>query len=402
MTPLQQLLQDRQIVVVVGSGGVGKTTNSALFALHAAIEGRRVLVMTIDPARRLANALGVDGLGHEIERIDLEMFREFEVEPKGELWATMLDMKSAFDSIIERNVTSDADRQAIHNNRFYQFFSTSLAGAQELSATDRLLDVVRSGRFDLVILDTPPTANALDFLDAPARFADALDNDTIRWFIDAGARAVKATGLVNVGAGMIIKTLGKFTGMDFFQELGDFLFHLNKVLVGFHERSKETQALLENNTTAFVIVTSPDPATVREAAFFRRRLDDFKVSFGAVVVNRVRKLLPADADLNQAPEALTDTLMALPSSAMFGRPLTVRLATNVLNNARSFNGLAERDLATIQQLGREFGKEVDLRTVPMYATDIHSLAGLERVRRDLFGLEPLDDVLARRQKSAGV
>lgn len=396
MTSLEQLLKTRQIVVVVGSGGVGKTTSSALFALHAALEGRRVLVMTIDPARRLANALGVDGLDHEIERIDLDMFRSFDVEPKGELWATMLDMKSAFDSIIERNVPDEADRKAIHENRFYHFFSTSLAGAQELSATDRLLDVVRSGRYDLVVLDTPPTANALDFLDAPARFAEALDNDTIRWFIDAGSRAVRATNLVNVGAGMIIKTLGRFTGMGFFQELGDFLFHLNKVLLGFHERSQETQRMLSGEDTAFVIVTTPDPATVREASFFRRRLDDFKVRFGAVVVNRVRNLLPEDAPVDDSVEALTDTLMTFPSSKMYGQGLTQRLAGHVLENAKNFNGLAKRDRRTIEELQAEFGADVELRQVPMYSTDIHSLEGLERVRRDLFGLESLDDVTARR------
>lgn len=398
MSQLEELLKSRQIVVVVGSGGVGKTTSSALFAMHAAIEGRRALVMTIDPARRLANALGVEGLDHEIERIDLEMFREFDVEPKGELWATMLDMKTAFDSIIERNVTSDEDREAIHNNRFYHFFSTSLAGAQELSATDRLLDVVRSGKFDLIVLDTPPTANALDFLDAPARFAEALDNDTIRWFIDAGSRAVRATNIVNVGAGMIVKTLGRFTGMDFFRELGDFLYHLNKVLVGFQERSQETQALLSGNNTAFVIVTSPDPATVREAGFFHRRLDDFKVKLGGVVVNRVRQVLPEDAPLHASVEELTDTLMTLPSSSMYGEKLTQRLAANLLSNAKNFNGLALRDRMTLAELQTEFGEGVDLRTVPMYATDIHSLRGLERVRRDIFGLESLDDVLARRAK----
>lgn len=401
MTSLEKLLESRKIIVVVGSGGVGKTTSSALFALHAAIQGRRVLVMTIDPARRLANALGVDGLDHEIERIDLDMFRAFDIEPKGELWATMLDMKSAFDSIIERNVTSEADREAIHANRFYHFFSTSLAGAQELSATDRLLDVVRSGRFDLVVLDTPPTANALDFLDAPARFAEALDNDTIRWFIDAGARAVKATNLVNVGAGMIVKTLGRFTGMDFFRELGDFLFHLNKVLIGFHDRSQETQRILSGDETAFVIVTSPDPATVREANFFRQRLNDFRVRFGAVVVNRVRQLLPEDAPLDDTAESLSETLMGFPSSTMYGQPLTQRLAHNLLVNAKNFEGLASRDARTIQELKTEFGEGVDLRTVPMYAMDIHSLEGLERVRRDLFGLESLDALIARRaQKSS--
>lgn len=396
MTSLEQLLISRKIVVVVGSGGVGKTTSSALFALHAAIEGRRVLVMTIDPARRLANALGVDGLDHDIERIDLDMFREFDVEPKGELWATMLDMKSAFDSIIERNVPDEADRKAIHENRFYQFFSTSLAGAQELSATDRLLDVVRSGRFDLVVLDTPPTTNALDFLDAPARFAEALDNDTIRWFIDAGSRAVRATNLVNVGAGMIIKTLGRFTGMGFFQELGDFLFHLNKVLLGFHDRSKETQTMLSGDETAFVIITTPDPATVREASFFRRRLNDFNVKFGAVVVNRVRNLLPEDAPIDNSADELADTLMKFPSSEMYGRALTQRMAGHILENANDFNGLALRDRTTIAELHSEFGEDVELRQVPMYSTDIHSLEGLERVRRDLFGLESLDDVTARR------
>ena len=260
----------------------------------------------------------------------------------------MLDMNTAFDSIIARHVSDEKDRAAIHSNRFYHFFSTSLAGAQELSATDRLLDVVRSGRFDLVVLDTPPTTNALDFLDAPTRFAEALDNDTIRWFINAGSRAVRATQLVNVGAGMIVKTLGRFTGVDFFHELGDFLFHLNKVLVGFKERSEETQQLLSGDRTAFVIITSPDPATVREAGFFRARLDEYRVKFGAVVVNRVRQLLPEDAPIDLDVEALTERLMALPSSEMYGGPMTARLAASLRSNARNFNGLALRDRRTIE------------------------------------------------------
>jgi len=393
MSTLEQLLDSRRVVVVVGSGGVGKTTSSALFGLHAAIRGKRVLVMTIDPARRLANALGVEGLDHDIEQIDLEMFREFDVEPKGELWATMLDMKSAFDSIIERHVTSEKERKQIYNNRFYHFFSTSLAGAQELSATDRLLDVVRSGRFDLVVLDTPPTTNALDFLDAPKRFADALDNDTIRWFIDAGRRAVKATNLVNVGAGMVIRTLGRFTGIDFFRELGEFLYHLNHVLVGFHDRAQETQDILMGDDAAFVIVTSPDPATVREAQFFREKLNEYDAKFGAIIVNRVRQLLSSDRTLQENASALHQELMTLAPSEMYGASMTERLAEKLSKNARDFNGLAEMDAATIERLRAEFGGDVGLSQVPLYAHDIHSLKGLERVRRDLFGLSPLDDVL---------
>lgn len=397
MSSLEELLDTRGVVVVVGSGGVGKTTSSALFGLHAAIRGKRVLVMTIDPARRLANALGVDGLDHDIERIDLDMFRDFDVEPKGELWATMLDMKSAFDSIIERHVESDKEREEIYNNRFYHFFSTSLAGAQELSATDRLLDVVRSGRFDLVVLDTPPTSNALDFLDAPKRFADALDNDTIRWFIDAGRRAVKATNLVNVGAGMVIRTLGKFTGVDFFKELGEFLYHLNKVLVGFHDRAQETQEILIGENAAFVIVTSPDPATVREASFFRQKLHEYNAKFGAVVVNRVRQVLPVDTLLDDGSEALANALSTLSPSDLYGASMTERLAEKLTQNAQDFNGLARMDARTIEALGVEFGAGVSLNQVPLYAHDIHSLKGLERVRRDLFGLTSLDEVLAQRR-----
>lgn len=397
MTRLQELLLSRKIVVVVGSGGVGKTTTSALFALHAAIEGKRVLVMTIDPARRLANALGVEGLDHEVMEIDLAKFADFDVQPKGRLFATMLDMKSAFDSIIERNVPNPADRKAINENRFYRFFSTSLAGAQELSATDRLLDVANSGEYDLVVLDTPPTTNALDFLDAPKRFADALDNETIRWFIEAGSKAARSTNFMNVGAGMIIKTLGRFTGMDFFRELGDFLMHLNKVLVGFQERSQHTTQLLSDDST-FVIVSSPDPATVREAQFFRQRLRDFNVHFGAMVVNRVRQLLPDDAPIDVPVEALTDRLMEYPSSGLFSRPLTQRLAASLQTNAKNFQSLAEIDDRTIAQLEKEFGDSVEIRRIPMYATDIHSLDGLERVRRDLFGLESFDELSARLAK----
>lgn len=393
---LEQLLADKQVVVVVGSGGVGKTTTSALFGLHAAIEGRRVLVMTIDPARRLANSLGVEGLDHELQQIDLEQFRELGSAPKGELWATMLDMKSAFDAIIDRHVDSEADKKAIHSNRFYKFFSTSLAGAQELSATDRLLDVVRSGEFDLVVLDTPPTSNALDFLEAPTRFAEALDNETIRWFIDASVKASKAGSLVNVGTGMVVRTLGKFTGVEFFKELGDFLMHLNKVLLGFHERSKHTRTLLSDENTAFVIITSPDSATVSEASFFRQRLRDFNVRLGAVIVNRVRRLLPDDAPLDVSINELTDQLINIEGAELLGRPLLSRLAGHLLTNGGQFNELARRDATTIRNLHAEFGHDIDLRQVPMYPTDIHSLVGLERVRRDIFQLEPLDEALVRR------
>ena len=391
MTTLSELIATRRVLVCVGSGGVGKTTTSAIIGLHAALRGRRVLVMTIDPARRLANSLGIEGLDHEIQQIDLSAYDDLGREPGGALWATMLDMKSAFDSIVDRHIKDPAERKAIDSNRFYRFFSTSLAGAQEMSATDRLLDVIDSGQFDLVVLDTPPTTNALDFLDAPSRFAEALDSETIRWFIEAGGRATRGGKLLNVGTGMVVRTLGKFTGTEFFTELGDFLYHLNSVLTGFNERSRLTRSLLSDASSAFVIVTSPDPSTAREAAWFRKRLAEFNVRLGALVVNRVRRPLAHEGLLAAPVNVITDRLLAISGADLIGRPLLTRIAGHLLTNATQFNELARRDAATIDDLRREIGADVHVATVPMYAADIHSLSGLERVRRDLFDLARLDD-----------
>jgi anion-transporting ArsA/GET3 family ATPase len=396
MSTIRELLESREVVVCVGSGGVGKTTTSALFALHAAIEGRKTLVMTIDPARRLANSLGVAGLDHDLQQVDLTQFEQFGVEPKGELWGTMLDMKSAFDAIVERHVETDEEREKIANNRFYKFFSTSLAGAQELSASERLLDVVESGEFDLVVLDTPPTTNALDFLEAPGRFFEALDQGTIRWFINLGTKAAKGGGgLMNLGTSLIAKTLGRFTGAEFFEELADFLYHLNSVLLGFHERSQVTQSLLSDERTAFVIVTTPDPATASEAGYFRERLDDFDVQLGGLVVNRVRRHFAADGLAEQGPGAVVDAINEIPGADRVDRHIIERLAKNLLSNADEFNELADRDIETVQKLRERLDSQSEVAQVPMYAMDIHSLLGLEMIRRDLFDLEQLPDEVIR-------
>ena len=375
MSALDHLLEDTRVVVSVGSGGVGKTTTAAITALHAALRGRRALVMTVDPARRLANSLGTDGLDHDIQRIDLP-------DCSGELWATMLDMKHTFDGIVERYSADATTAERILGNRFYHHFSTSLAGSQELSASERLFEVVESGEFDLVVLDTPPTANALDFLDAPVRFFDALDSAAIQWVIAATGFA-RGRGIVGMGTQFILRTLGRFTGQEFFEELGEFLFHFSGLLDGIRDRSDATQRLLRDDATRFVIVTTPDPRTLDEALGFRQRLDEFGVHVGGVVINRTHRGFADNRFCDQPLTTLADALLDTGDPGERGD--AARIARALLDNARAFTALAERDTLGLEALRESLGSGVPTVRVPTYASDVHSIDGLLRMRTDLFG-----------------
>lgn len=369
---LGRVVEGARIVVTVGSGGVGKTTTAALVGLHAARAGKKALVMTVDPARRLANSLGARGLDHELQEIEVE-------GASGELWATMLDMKRTFDGIVERYAHDAQARDAILTNRFYHHFSTSLAGAQELSASERLHEVTESGSWDLVVLDTPPTSNALDFFDAPGRFFEALDTKALQWVMQASTG-----GLMGMGAQFLLRTLGRFTGGEFFDELGVFLRHFSGLLDGFRVRTESTSRLLAAPSTRFVLVTAPDPATVREAMAFRESLAGRDVRLSAVVANRVHRRV-AGVDRYESMQELAHALEpALPEAQPVER---MRLATRLLDTARDLAKLADHDAEMLVELERALssgGVSVPIVRVPLYARDVHSLEGLERMRGDLF------------------
>lgn len=371
---LDEAIARARVVVCVGSGGVGKTTTSALLGIHAARQGRRVLVMTIDPARRLANALGLDRMDESVQRIDLDA--------PGELHATMLDMKKAFDEIVARYAPDEATRRSILDNRFYGFFSTSLAGAQELSASERLYDHVREGEFDLIILDTPPTSNALDFLDAPLRYFDALDSSAFAIVTGAGNVARRGSALLNVGAQFVLKTLGRFTGSEFFEELAEFLTHFSALFEGFRDRTRATGELFGDAGTSFVVVTSPDPLTVEEALYFRQRLRELDVRMGGMVVNRVRRPFEDNALAADSLDRLADALASVEGAERHGRPMLLRLARRLVDNAQQFDRLAARDAETIAALRRAVSP-APVVAAPLYAGDVHSLDRLEEMRCDL-------------------
>lgn len=378
---LERVVGSAHVIVCVGSGGVGKTTCSSVLAMHGAMQGRRVLVMTVDPARRLANALGLDRFDEHIQRIDLSAVG---YEGPGELHATMLDMKRTMDDIVER-FAPEASHKKILENRFYEAFSTGLAGAQELSASERLYQEASTGNWDLIVLDTPPTTNALDFLDAPLRFHEALDSSAMSWVMEAGGVAArKGGGLLNLGSQMFGKVIGRFTGTEFFEELARFLMEFSVLFDGFRERTRQTAALFSDDATRFVIVTSPDPMTVVEALYFRQRLKELNVAMGALIVNRVRSRLLEGDQFDRA--SVASELMTLEGAELAGRPLVEQLAGKLVRNAVEWNVLAARDRRVCADLIAEV-QPAPVVQMPLYDSEVHSLSGLDTMRRSLFDPE---------------
>ena len=380
---LENLIADRKVIVCVGSGGVGKTTISAVVALHAAIVGRKVLVLTIDPARRLAHSLGVDALDDEERRIPLEDFAQIGVEPKGELWAMMLDMKRAFDHLVERYAPDQETIDKIFANKLYKYFSTSMAGTQEYSAMERLYALVEEGNYDLIVLDTPPTVHALDFLDAPNRMAEAVESSALQWLYKPSLAARKfGFGLFNIGTSYVLKTIQRFTGAELLDDLGSFLINFRHMFAGFEARARRVRQILGSDAASFLVVTSPDPMTVDEARFFQGKLAEESMPFGGFIVNRVHKpYLPREA-LETPAEAMAARLAAnLPdteSTELEG------LAANLLRNAAEFQVLADLDAQTLAGLDERTGGKTLIRRIPYFSRDIHSFEGLDAVRRALF------------------
>ena len=385
-TGFTELLESRRILICVGSGGVGKTTTSAVIGLQAALAGLRVLVLTIDPARRLANSLGIDAIGSERQKIPLEQFRDIGLEPEGEMWAMMLDMKESFDRIVERDAPDEETQQEILDNRFYHYFSTSLAGTQEYAASERLYDLHEEDRFDLIVLDTPPTTHALDFLEAPERLADAVSSRALQWLYKPGILSgTPGRGILSVGTSYVTRTLSKFTGGELIRELSVFLRTFSTLFDGFEERARAVQALLASDETGFLVVTAPDTLTVEEALFFFDELGGDSLNVDGFVVNRVHPQWVDDRDLDLADEHLVDGLADLDASLDDTPvPKLADLADLLVENARQFQLRAEQDAGSIEKMGRELPEDLPIVQIPYFNQDIHSLSGLDTARRELF------------------
>ena len=373
---LAKVLASQRVIVCVGSGGVGKTTTSAALAVRAASEGRRVLCLTIDPAKRLAQSLGLSQLHGAEQQVSPELFARYGLPLAGSLSAMMLDMKRTFDDLVERHASSKAQRQRILANRLYQYVSTSLAGTQEYMAMEKLHAVRRDPRFDLIVLDTPPTTNALDFLEAPQKLVGAIDSPVMRWFVDT-LQAAPGLGLMGRGAAFVLKGLGRFTGAEFLHQVGEFVAELNELFGGFRERAQAVYEDLKGPDVAFVIITSPAPGTVAEAIFFTRKLREYGITPRAMVVNRVHS-----ATLPNAPN-VTEAELAEELARYWPEGRAQDVLSRMLRAAHDADVLAQRDQQGLERLRKSVGQDLPYVEVPAFERDVHDLGALSRLSHHL-------------------
>jgi anion-transporting ArsA/GET3 family ATPase len=383
------MLAEREIIVCVGCGGAGKTTVAAALGLEAARRGRQVLVLTIDPARRLADALGVDSLGNRPEAISREILDALGVPQTGNLSAMMLDIKRTFDDLIERFAESEEVRDRVFENSIYQHASNALAGSVEYSAMEKVFEMHESGAFDLIVVDTPPAQHALDFLEAPQRLLEFLDSRLVKMLIHPAFAAGRfGFRLFHRGTQRVLQVLERITGIGFLEDLSEFLIAFDAMAVGFRDRAHRVRSLLLGPESAFVLVAGPGAESARHATDFLDRLEGFGVPLAGVLVNRIR-LWPSDeappgkeawqgADLDALRDALwTSEGADYPAqrAAEAAASAATRYADWVRADAQSAQPLRER----IDAQGRFWG------CVPEFERDVHDLSGLGRVADRISG-----------------
>ena len=301
-TALDATIADSHVVVVAGSGGVGKTTLSAALAVRAAVEGRRVAVVTIDPAKRLSDALGLAGdsaVGNDPVRIPLD-------DARGELWALMLDTRSTFDALVDRYSPNAEQAQRIRSNLFYKNISGALSGTQEYMAAEKLYELNGDDRFDLVIVDTPPTRQALDFLSAPARLRRFIDHPLYRIVIAPSSIGLRAVSAVSQP---VLRTIAKVVGAQALDDALAFFKAFQGLDAGFRQRAHDVDRVLREPSTAYVVVTSGQAEPVAEATYFIGELASANVVVSLIVANR---LMPHFGDGDYSlPASLLDNLREL-------------------------------------------------------------------------------------------
>lgn len=363
---LDSTLGDARVVVLAGGGGVGKTTTAAGIGLGLARRGRRVCVLTIDPARRLADALGLQGVADEPVQVPLEPSAP-DGDTVGELWVVMLDAKSTWDGLIRQYADSPEAAEKVLQNRVYKEFSGAVAGTQEYTAVEKLHELLGSGRWDVVLLDTPPTRNALDFLDAPQRLHAFLDSRALQLLLKPASGGL---GLLGRGAGVFTGLLKRALGVDLLSDLIEFFGVLGGMSRGFGERARAVQALLAEPRTVFLLVAAPHPESLAEAGEFREALTGRDITYGGLVVNRLTRaarLEDEDAVRDALAGALGDEDVAARAAEMHER--IRRQATH-----------DERLIAShVAGPGRE-----PVLLVPQLAEDVHDVAGLDRLAEHLF------------------
>jgi anion-transporting ArsA/GET3 family ATPase len=375
MTAPAELVDQRHVVLCCGTGGVGKTTTAATLAIEGARRGRNAVVVTIDPAKRLANTLGLEHLSNSAHEIARERWDpDGDAVPGGRLHALMLDTETTFDQLVQTYARNDEQATGILSNRFYRNIAGALSGTQEYMAMEKLYELHDSGGFDLIVVDTPPTRHALDFLDAPRRLTRLLDNRVFRMLM------VPTRGVVRVGgvaAAAFLKTISRVVGSEAVDDVVAFFRAFEGMEEGFRERAAQVTKLLAADETAFVLVTSPRRDAVEEAEYFAGRLADGDFAVDALVVNRVHQRY-SDID----PEALRDRARELAGRRS---EASNRLAAQYANLA-DLEEVAVRERAELAGLEDRIG-DASVVHVPELGHDVHDFLALRAVGSHLMGAD---------------
>ena len=392
LTGLEHLFATKEIVVFCGSGGVGKTSVAAAAGLTAATKlGGKVLVLTIDPAKRLASALGLEGFGNLEKQVPAEALKEAGLEPRGELWAAMLDTKRSWDDLVLRHAPDEETAYRILENRLYTNITGRFVQSHDYIAMERLFDLHSTGAYDLIVVDTPPTRNALDFLDAPQRMAEFFGGRLLRWltmpYRVGGKRGAR---MLNMASRPFYQVADRILGSQFLQDIGEFFVNFQSMYDGFAQRAQAVEALLHDRRTTFGVVTTLEGAPLREAEFFCEQLIARKYHLGALVLNKTLPDYLRSADGARAAEVLSaeagpvaeELAAGVPDAPELSDPgRTARVLRTVGDSFRNFAVVAKREA----ELRSELARQPDVvAVVPNFEIDIYDVAGLARIGEHLF------------------
>jgi len=399
---LEQLLAAKEIAVFCGSGGVGKTSVAAAAALGAMNRlGGKVLVLTIDPARRLATALGLDGVGNVARRVPADLLKAAGAEPRGELYAAMLDTKQSWDELVMRHAPDEATAYKILENRLYHNLTARFVESHDYIAMERLYELHQSGEYDLIVIDTPPTRNAADFLEAPKRMAEFFGGRLLRWLTlpyRMGGR--RGSRVINVASRPFYQIADRILGSEFLEDIAEFFLNFQSMYSGFSTRAKAVERLMHDRRTTFVVVTTLEAAPLHEAENFCERLDAGRFHLGALVLNRTLPDSLLSAEGARTASRFTDDAPALAAElaastrsekvSVTDQTRTTRVLRTIGESFHNFSLVAKREAELRAELTRR--PEVVAR-VPSFDDEITDLAGLMRVGNALFGDAVLRNVL---------
>ena len=380
---LLALVTGKSVIVCCGSGGTGKTTVSAAIGLAGAEQGRKTCVVTIDPARRLADALGLENLGNTPRQIAGDW--------SGELSAVMLDAKSTFDELVARYSQSSEQADRILHNRLYRNLTSALSGTQEYMAMEKLYELHSEGGFDLVVVDTPPTRHALDFVDAPRRLYSFLENRVFRLLLMPTRAYMKA---MTFAANALLRTISRVAGSEIVEDAVAFFRAFEGMDEGFRERARLVEDLLANPGTTFVLVVAPREDSIDEARFFTRRLAESSIAVSALVVNRLFSNFAADQPTTGRPSSVPrrdgKSRVQPPADARDSPPPDPRAYEELRRNLEEFLIVANREERYVAELAGEVAPAPVVR-VPFLSEDVHDIEGLRAVARHLLGGQLVSD-----------